>query len=91
MHVGLRLDSRVERGDWTLGLSEPPSKLDFEGCARLMRDVRDTGNNVILGRTGEWYLGQDRVFQSCSTFRSICQRVGVRDLEWMLRAYSVGS
>ena len=27
-------------------MSEPPSKLDFERCARLVRDVRDTGNNV---------------------------------------------
>ena len=46
MHGDLRLDSRVERGDWALGLSEPPSKLDFEGCARLMRDVRDSSNDV---------------------------------------------
>jgi hypothetical protein len=45
-HVDLRLDSRVERGEGALGLSEPPSKLDFERCARLMRDVRDTGNDV---------------------------------------------
>ena len=46
MHVDLRLHSRVECGDRALGLREPPSKLDFERCARLMRYVRDTGNDV---------------------------------------------
>ena len=46
MHIDLRRDPPVECGDWARGLREPPSKLDFERCARLMRDVRDTGNAV---------------------------------------------
>jgi hypothetical protein len=45
-HVDLRLDARVERGDWALGFREPPSKLNFERCARLMRYGRDSGNDV---------------------------------------------
>jgi hypothetical protein len=45
-HVDLRLDSRVECGGWALGFREPPSKLDFERCACLMRYVRDSGNDV---------------------------------------------
>jgi hypothetical protein len=37
----LRLHSRVERGDWALGFREPPSKLDFERCDRLMYHAGD--------------------------------------------------
>jgi hypothetical protein len=46
MDVDVRRDSRVERGDWTLGLYEPPSKLNFKLCAALMRYMRNSGNNV---------------------------------------------
>jgi hypothetical protein len=45
-HVGARLHSRLKRSHRAIGFGEPPSDLDFELCACLMRHVRDPSKNV---------------------------------------------
>ena len=45
-HVDARLHSRFKRSHRAIGSSEPPSHLDFELCARLIRRGRDPGNEV---------------------------------------------
>ena len=45
-HVDARLHPRLERGHWAIGFGEPPSDLDFELGACLMRYMRDPSKNV---------------------------------------------
>ena len=45
-HVDAWLDSRFKRSHRGIGFGEPPSDLDFELCARVVRRGRDPGNDV---------------------------------------------
>jgi len=45
-HVDARLYPRIECSHRAIGFGKPPSDLDFELCACLMRHVRDPNKNV---------------------------------------------
>jgi hypothetical protein len=45
-HVDARLHPRLKCSHRAIGFSKPPSNLDFELCACLMRHVRDPSKNV---------------------------------------------
>jgi hypothetical protein len=45
-HVDARLHSRLKRSHRAIGFGEPPSDLNLELCACLMRHVRDPSKNV---------------------------------------------
>jgi hypothetical protein len=45
-HVDAGLHPRLELGHWAIGVSEPPSDLDFELGACPVRSMRDPSKNV---------------------------------------------
>ena len=45
-HVHARLHPRLKLSHRAIGFGEPPSDLDFELCAGLMRYMRDPSKNV---------------------------------------------
>jgi hypothetical protein len=45
-YVYARLHPRLKLSHRAVGFGEPPSDLDFEICARLMRHMRDSSKNV---------------------------------------------
>ena len=45
-HVDARLHAWIKGNGGASGFREPLSKLDFERCGRLMRDMRDPSNDV---------------------------------------------